>query len=112
MCADLKSGLAMPDYTGLGFDALNDSLSEIHVSDESGVIVALDNFTEEHRGDILLKVLADAPRYWLLFGRLFGVILRTNDARYEGPMVGAMPCMWNGREWLLTSRANDAPHPS
>lgn len=36
----------MPDYTGLGFDALNDSLSEIDVPEDTGLMVALDNFSE------------------------------------------------------------------
>jgi hypothetical protein len=43
---ELRVGLGMPDYTGHSFDALNDSLSEIDVPEESGVMVALDNVTD------------------------------------------------------------------
>ncbi len=100
----LRIGLGMPDYTGHSFDALNDSLSEIEVPEESGVMLALDNVTDAPRADVLLQVLADASRWWLLFGRIFGVLGRTDNPRYEPPEVGAMRPAWNGREWLNTNR--------
>lgn len=53
---ELRVGLGMPDYTGHSFDALNDSLSEIDVPEESGVMVALDNVTDAPRADVLLDV--------------------------------------------------------
>lgn len=102
---ELRVGLGMPDYTGHSFDALNDSLSEIDVPEESGVMVALDNVTDAPRADVLLDVLAGASRWWLLFGRIFGVLARTDDPNYAPPRVGGMRPAWNGREWLDANRA-------
>lgn len=104
MHAALKVGLVLPAYTGSGFDAFADSLTDIEVPQATGVLVALDNFSEAHRGDLLLKVLASASRWWLLIGRVFCVVLRTDDPRYEGPRVGGARPMWNGREWLDAKR--------
>lgn len=101
----LRVGLAMPDYTGHNFDALNDSLSEIEVPDKSGVMVALDNVTDAPGAEVLLQVFADASRWWLLFGRIFGVLARTDNPQYEPPVVGGMRPDWNRREWLKASRA-------
>lgn len=102
---ELRVGLGMPDYTGHSFDALNDSLSEIDVPEESGVMVALDNVTDAPRADVLLDVLAGASRWWLLFGRIFGVLARTDDPNYAPPRVGGMRPAWSGREWLDANRA-------
>jgi hypothetical protein len=63
-------------------------LTDIGVPETSGVLVALDNFSEAHRGDVLLSVLAAASWWWLLFGRVFCVVLRTDDNQYVGPLVG------------------------
>ena len=100
----LRLGLGMPDYTGRNFDALNDSLSEIEVPEESGLMVALDNVTQAPRADVFLDVLANASRWWLLFGRIFGVLARTDDPDYQAPIVGAMRPHWNGRERLDANR--------
>jgi hypothetical protein len=104
MLQDLKAGLRLPAHTGLNFDALADSLTDIDVPRDSGLMVALDNFTEANRGDVLLDVLARGSRWWLLFGRIFGVLVRTDDATYDGPVVGGTPLNWNGREWLNADR--------
>jgi RNAse (barnase) inhibitor barstar len=84
----LKKGLQLPEHTGSGFDALADSLTDIVVPDESGVLVAVDNLSEAHRADVLLGVLAVSSRWWPLFGRIFCVALRTDDPKYVGPVIG------------------------
>ena len=60
-------------------------------------MVALDNVTDAPRADVLLDVLAGASRWWLLFGRIFGVLARTDDPIYAPPRVGGMRPAWNGR---------------
>lgn len=104
--ATVKTGLELPSYTGSGFDALADSLTEIEVPEATGMFVALDNFSEAHRGDVLLDVLASASRWWLLFGRVFCVALRTDDSHYAGPVLTGAPPTWNGREWLDSHRSS------
>lgn len=100
----LTAGLRLPNYTGQNFDALADSLSDAPVPERTGMVIALDNFDEAPRPEILLSVFADASRYWLLFGRLFMVVVRTDDAAYEGPHVGGGPPNWNRREWPAANR--------
>ena len=100
----LRLGLGMPDYTGRNFDALADSLADIDVPETSGLMVALDGIGRAPRSEVLLDVLAEASRWWLLFGRIFGVIARTDDPAYEPPLVGATRPQWNGREGLRQSR--------
>ena len=105
MYCEMRDGLGLPSDTGMNFDALADSLEEMDVPVESGVVVALDNFTESRRTDAVLKALGAASRWWLLFGRLFIVVLRTDDPNYGGPdAIGAMPPQWNRREWFNADR--------
>jgi RNAse (barnase) inhibitor barstar len=102
----LRNEFELPAYTGRNFDALADSLSDAPVpSEHGGVVVALDNYMASERNDALLRVLASASRWWLLFGRVFAAILRTDDPAYQGPAnLGATPPLWNGREWLNAKR--------
>jgi hypothetical protein len=66
-----------------------------------------DNFTATDINEVLLDVLAAASRRWLLFGRLLVVLLRTDDAEYEGPAIlGAVAACWNGREWPAANRVS------
>ena len=102
----LRIGLGMPDYTGHNFDALNDSLAEIEVSEETGVFVALDHVTDAPRAEVLLDLLASASRWWLLFGRIFGVLARTDNPDYRPPAGGATRPDWNGREGLRANRGS------
>ena len=105
MYSELRDSLGLPDYMGMGFDSLADALTDLDVPEEGGVVVALDSFTETARTDTLLEVLARASRWWLLFGRVFAILLRTDDPGYLGPTsLGATQAQWNRREWLTAKR--------
>lgn len=106
MHRELRDGLGLPSYTGASFDALADSLTDMAVPETGGLAVVLDDFDGSRtRDETLLEVLAGASRWWLLFGRLLPVLIRTDDVRYRGPAkLGAVPAMWNGREWLNANR--------
>jgi RNAse (barnase) inhibitor barstar len=107
----LRESLQLPDYTGRNFNALADSLTDIEVPEASGLVAAFDDFEETDGSDLLLQVLAEASRWWLLFGRLVIVLLRIDDPRYEGPVLGRGHPQWNNREWQSASRPNrPAPH--
>lgn len=103
--ADLKTELELPEYTGSNWDALDESLTEVNVPIGAGMVVALDNFDMCPQGDLLLQVLAGASRWWLLFGRIFAIALRTNDPAMTGPdgLGGTRPS-WNRHEQLTSSR--------
>jgi len=107
MRAVLRDELGMPSYTGGNFDAIADSLTDIEVPEEGGLVIALDNFSASGSNETLLDVLATASRYWLLFGRLFIVLFRTDDGKYVGPAnLGATPVQWNNREFRSAKRAS------
>lgn len=112
----LREVFELPDYYGANLDALDDCLQDadvVDVPEAGGLAVVLDNFSgSEERNEQLLRLLADTSRWWLLFGRLVVVLLRTDDARYEGPRdLGVTPARWNDREWLDASRETPAPAP-
>lgn len=106
MLADLCSGLALPYETLANFDALDDSLTDMDVPEAGGLAIVLDNFDGgSERNEVLIHVLAEASRWWLLFGRLVVVLLRTDDVRYEGPRdLGATCAWWNPREFTPADR--------
>lgn len=94
---------------GTNFAALDDCLQYadvIDVREVGGLVFVLDNFTgSEERDEQVPRVLADTSRWWLLFGRLVMVLLRTDDAHYEAPRdLGAIRAQWNDREWMNASR--------
>lgn len=105
MHEQLRSELEVPTYAARNLDALADSLSDAPVPSDGGMVVALDNFTESERSETLLRVRARASREWLLFGRVFGVVLahRRSDLP-RSARLGATPPQWNGREWLSARR--------
>lgn len=74
--------------------------------ESGGLAIVLDDFNGSlERTDDLIHVLAKASRWWLLFGRLVVVLLRTDDVRYEGPRdLGATRAWWNPREYTPTDR--------
>ena len=105
MHKQLKQKLDFPDYYGKNFDALNDCLSDIEISD-TGKIIALqhlDNF-DSKRAHILLDILADNARLQMLFGKRLIILAQVDNPNYVIDQVGATPAMWNRDEWLNDSR--------
>jgi hypothetical protein len=45
MYRELRDGLCLPVHTGMNFDGLADSLDDMEVWPDGGVVIALDNFT-------------------------------------------------------------------
>lgn len=108
---ELRVVLGLPDYTGQNFDALDDSLMDMDIPDDSGVAIVLDNFDDRRRRDkILLNVLARSARHWLLFGRLQPVLIRVVDRNYESPTdLGGTRAMWRRGELLPGARSVGRP---
>lgn len=44
MYCELRDGLGLPGHTGMNFDALADSLTDMDVPQDGGGVIALDNF--------------------------------------------------------------------
>jgi hypothetical protein len=106
MHRELKLRIPLPEYTGAGWDALADSLADIEVPETGGLAVVLDEYDgTRSRDETLLDLLVGATRWWLLFGRLLPILLRTDDVHYRGRVgLGAIVPSWNGREWLDANR--------
>lgn len=104
---ELRVELGLPDWTGQGFDALNDSLTDMEVPDDGGVVIVLDNFDDRRRRDrVLLDVLASSARYWLLFGRLQPVLIRVVDPNYQSPTdLGGTRAWWKHGEGPINKRS-------
>jgi hypothetical protein len=105
MYDDLQAGFGLPPSV-VNLNAFRDVLKDIDVPDVGGVAVVLRAAGAAiDRAEPVIEALADASRYWLLFGRRFVVLAQTHDPRYQGPAhLGATPAEWNPREWLNAAR--------
>ena len=115
---DFKHTLRFPDYYGHNFNALNDCLTHLPVSDESGVVIVLKNFDAyadgtvsiggEHTGrtdaEALLDILARASRVQLLLGLRLLTLVQCNDPRIRFEHLGCISAIWNPKEWLNKKR--------
>lgn len=105
MHKDLKKYLEFPDYYGENLDALNDCLSDLEINDK-GFIVVFRHFQFIDKGIAhkLLDIFADNSRRHILFGEKFLTLVQVDNANYRIENVGSCPVLWNGAEWLNSSR--------
>jgi RNAse (barnase) inhibitor barstar len=101
----VSGALGFPDWYGRNLDAFNDALSDIVVPDDGGtapVFRRYDLFAERlpSIAQIVLDIIEDNSRRFLLFGRRFIVLVQSEDPAISFAPVGAPPVMWNPQEWL------------
>ena len=102
--------LRFPSYYGRNLDAFVDCLRDLKVPQKRGgmaiVIREVDSFRTVDKKFCfdVLDVLADTIRDNLVFGRRFLVLLQTRNPDFEHQAVGAVPVMWNPKEWLESRR--------
>ena len=77
---------------------------EFALHEELRVGLGMPDYTG-HSFDALNDSLSEIDVPEDLFGRIFGVLARTDDPNYAPPRVGGMRPAWNGREWLDANRA-------
>lgn len=87
----LARALALPDYFGANWDALEECLTDLSWLD-GGVALVVDHAEVPEAAapeawHILLDILADAARHWQAEGRPFAVFLAGGHAAY--PLVQA-----------------------
>ena len=101
----LKEKLLFPDYYGENWDALNDCLSDMEISDTGQIVVFrhLDNF-DKSCVQKLLDIFARNSRLQMLFGKRLLVLAQVDNPNYQIDQVGATPVIWNGAEWLDSNR--------
>ena len=102
---DLEVAFEFADW-GRNLNAFRDALTDIDVPDDGGVAVLLRAIDDQlERAEAVIEALADASRYWVLFGRRFIVLAQTADPLDRGPAdLGATPARWNNREWRNDAR--------
>ena len=105
MHRQLKTKLSFPDYYGENWDALNDCLSDLEITDEGQIVLfrRLDNL-DTNRVHMLLDIFASNSRLQMLFGKRLIVLAQVDNPNYQIDPVGATPVMWNGAEWLDKNR--------
>ena len=105
MHRQLKQKLNFPDYYGENYDALNDCLSDLEILDEGLLITFrhLDSI-DIKTIHILLDVFANNARRQLLFGKRIIILAQVDNPNFKIDPIGATPVMWNGQEWLDSTR--------
>lgn len=105
MHKQLKKELSFPDYYGENWDALNDCLSELEISEMGQILVFrhLDSFCAE-RVHNLLDIFAQNARRQILFGKRLIALVQVDNPNYQPREVGATSAIWNKAEWLNKNR--------
>ena len=107
--ADVAKTLEFPAYYGRNLDAFNDCMGDVEVPVEGGMAILIRNVdaVDIRAGQflpVILDILAGTTRTNLLFGRRLLTLLQSRNPAIEFPAVGAVPVMWNPREWLDSKR--------
>jgi RNAse (barnase) inhibitor barstar len=106
---DVAESLQFPSYYGANLDAFNDSLSDVEVPLNGGLVLVFHRFdlfavTERKVAEAALDIIATNSRRFLLEGRRLLCLVQSNDPQLNFPPVGAEPVLWNPREWLDKAR--------
>jgi hypothetical protein len=117
MHTDFLRTLNFPAYYGRNLDALSDCLGDLPVPSTSGTALALIRFDAYLKGagahrvaagrreaEMVLDVLAEASRRFLLTAKRFLVLVQTDDTRIQIDNLGCISAQWNWREWQNKNR--------
>ncbi len=109
MHLDISSALGFPEYYGRNLNALNDSLSDLAISDDGGLALVLthfDTFADRNPtiADALLGIITDNSRRALLFGKRLVALLQSDSPSFRTGPLGATFGNWNRREWQPSTR--------
>ncbi len=105
----LADVLQIPGFEGANLNALSDSLTDLPIPVDAGVVLALRGYDKFVAADpevayALLDILADASRFMMLFGERFAILVQSDDPALSIERVGAVGVHWNRREWANSSR--------
>jgi|SRR5690348_8766215 len=107
--ADVKRELGLPEYYAGNLASWIDSLGDLDVPSEGGVVVQFRHFdafarVEPHFAHTLLDSIESASRRFLLMERRLLALVQSDDPRIRFERIGAAPVNWNPREWLDADR--------
>lgn len=109
MHREIALALGFPAHYGQNLDALNDCLSDLEVPGMGGRAIIFRKYDAFVRAcpvaaQILLDILAEQSRRFLLFGLRLITLVQSDDPSVQFAPVGATSVNWNPREWLNSNR--------
>ncbi|MFZ0520546.1 MAG: barstar family protein [Candidatus Acidiferrales bacterium] len=117
MHADFRRTLSFPAYYGMNLDAFNDCLSDLAVPEAGGIALSFTQFEKYADGlgadlmvsgrpeaEVVINILANASRYFLLTGSRLLSLIQTNDVQTRYDKLGCISAQWNRREWANKDR--------
>jgi RNAse (barnase) inhibitor barstar len=101
----LAKQLDFPDYYGENFNALNDCLSDLQIS-EAGTVVVFRQFqlVDKEIAHALLDIFANNSRLHILFGEKLLTLVQVDEPNFQIGSVGCCEVSWNGAEWENSKR--------
>ena len=120
MFSDFARVLRLPDYFGRNFDALDECIADLPLTENRGAVMVLTKFDAyaagagsapmqrvKNEAELVLDIIARASRFHLLNGNRLVALVQTNDPKLRiGALGGASP-QWNRREWLNSNRESN-----
>ncbi|MEU8136522.1 barstar family protein [Streptodolium elevatio] len=112
----IASTLGFPGYYGHNLDALNDCLGDVacggpydDAAEGAGLVLSFtdyDRFADAcpRAAQIVLDIIADQARRAAVLQRRFFALVHSDNPNIQFEPVGAMPVMWNSKEWLDANR--------
>lgn len=102
---DVAATLRFPDYYGKNLDAFNDCVSDLDISNESGMLLVFRQYDavlgeDAQLANCILDILATQSRFFSLQGLRLIALVQVDDATVSFEPVGRCTVEWNPREWL------------
>jgi hypothetical protein len=121
MFSDFARVLRLPEWFGRNFDALDECIADLPLTECRGAVIVLARFDSYATGagsapmqrvkteaELVLDIIASASRFHLLNGNRLIALVQTNDPKLPfGALGGAIP-QWNRREWLDANRESNS----
>ena len=117
MFTDFARVLRLPDYFGHNFDALDECLADLPLTESQGALILLKRFDVyaagagsaptrrlKNEAEVVLDIIAGASRFHLVNGNRLVALLQTNDPQLCFGTLGGISPSWNRRERLDAKR--------
>jgi len=117
MFTDLARVLRLPDYFGRNFDALDECIADLPLTENRGAVIVLTRFDAyaagagsapmmrlKNEAEVVLDIIASASRFHLLNGNRLLALVQTDDPELRFGALGGNCPQWNRREWLNANR--------
>jgi len=120
MFSDFARTLRLPDYFGRNFDALDECIADLPLTENRGGVIVLTRFDAyaagagstpmgrvENEAQAVLDIIARASRFHLLNGNRLVALVQTDDPQLRFGAIGGASPRWNHREWLNANRQSN-----